>query len=101
MLIDHINSNGLDNRRSNLRVCSQAQNLQNRPAQVGRKHGRYKGTGFRPGLKKPWSAKLNTKGKNMHLGYFATEIEAAKAYNKAALEHFKDYAYLNIIEEES
>jgi hypothetical protein len=100
MVVDHINGNGLDNRRRNLRQATIALNLRNQPPQGGRK---FKGTYYaRRGntpLRKPWAARLNKASGNLHLGYFETEIEAAKAYNQAALEHFGEYAWLNPINE--
>jgi hypothetical protein len=42
-----------------------------------------------------WRARITQSKKNKHLGYFTDEIEAAKAYNKAALKHFGEFAYLN------
>jgi hypothetical protein len=97
-VVDHINGNGLDNRRCNLRQATIAQNLRNTPPMNGRK---YKGTyyakrGKNP-LRKPWAARLNLATGNKHLGYFETEIEAAIAYNQAAKKHFGDRAWLNPI----
>ncbi len=95
LVIDHINGNGLDNRKHNLRYALTSDNLRNSPPRNGKK---YKGTTYRKGLSKPWSARLNTKEKSLHLGYFSSEIEAAQAYNHAALKHFKDWSWLNKIE---
>lgn len=97
--VDHINSNRLDNRRCNLRLASRAQNNRNRKSQDGT-FSKYKGVGWRKDVKK-WRAQITVNYKNIHLGYFDTEIEAAKAYDVAAHEHFADFAYLNFPEEQT
>ena len=98
---DHINRNTLDNRKRNLRICTKGQNCQNRnPHTRVNKHSKYKGVSYKRGYKgnplsKPWSALIRVDGKLIHLGYFASESEAAIAYDRAAREHFKEFAYLN------
>lgn len=76
--IDHINGNPADNRIANLRVCSRTQNLHNT---VGSRDSasRFKGV-YRDGGR--WAAKFRHRGKSLHVGGFATEIEAAKAYDE-------------------
>ena len=94
MEVDHVNHDGLDNRRYNIRIATRSQNLANRDRPVGRNY-RYKGIYCirnRP-LRKPWTARLSKE----KLGYFATEIEAAHAYNQAARERFGEFAVLNPI----
>ena len=92
-VIDHINRNVLDNRKSNLRHCLPAQNSQNRN-KLKNKSSRYMGVCLASGNRaKKWRALL--KGKL--LGYFENEIDAAVAYNKAAKELYGDYAPLNVI----
>jgi hypothetical protein len=100
MSVDHINGNGLDNRRDNLRVCLHQQNLSNQHHQRRLTHSRYKGVTFnknRASQKKPWIAQIKAFQKHYGLGYFATEIEAARAYNEAATRFFGEYARLNDI----
>jgi len=98
MMVDHINGNGLDNRRCNLRLCVKVENQRNQRPRFGK---RFKGVHFNTRLiSKPWSASIRVKYKTLHLGYFATEIEAAKAYNAAAKKYFKQFAYFNEINEE-
>jgi len=94
--VDHWNSNGYDNRRCNLRVCSQSENLRNARKRRGSFHSSYKGVSRRPNrnLTKPWYARIFA-GAHHHLGYFATEVEAALAYDSAAREMFGAFARLN------
>lgn len=92
---DHINHNGLDNRRANLRACTRSQNQQNKKAKLG-VTSQYKGVHYRLGkLKKHWIAQIQINKKSIYLGYFKNEIAAAKAYDSKAVELFGDFAYLN------
>lgn len=94
---DHVNHNKLDNRRNNLRICSQAENLRNQ-----RTKKRYKGVFLLTGKrKKKWQSIIIFNNERHYLGNFATEQEAAMAYNAAAVELFGEYAYLNEINEEA
>jgi HNH endonuclease/AP2 domain len=95
--IDHINGNRLDNRKSNLRIVTQAQNTQNRGLNTNNKSG-YKGVTWSKESNK-WVAGLTLNKKKYHLGYFADKHDAAKAYNEKALELYGDYARLNEIME--
>ena len=88
VVVDHINHDGLDNRRCNLRVVSQGQNLLIRHANDGR---RYKGVSF---YGDKWSAHFCGK----HIGYFNTEEDAARAYNTVAYRDGGDLVLLNKIE---
>ena len=90
--IDHINGDRLDNRRCNLRLCTHRQNLRNRKRQDNGS-SRYKGVHKSAGK---WRAMIGYDGKLYHLGYFADEEEAARAYNAAATEHFGEFARLNV-----
>lgn len=91
--VDHRNHNGLDNQRHNLRVCTRSQNQQNRQITCG--ISKYKGVCWHKG-RKTWVAYIITNKKQLHLGCYDSEIEAARAYDKAALELFKDFAYTNL-----
>lgn len=85
--VDHIDGNGLDNRRNNIRIVSTAQNQHNQHVkQTGRHHD--KPTSKFPGVcwykaRCLWAAKIRVSGKNIHLGYYDNEKEAAKTYLKA------------------
>jgi hypothetical protein len=100
--VDHANHNGLDNRRSNLRPATPAQNIANqRPRKRTSPHipeGMVlpKGVLFRPDRpKRPFRAKVGRKD----LGCFAAAKEAARAYDKAAAERWGEYAYQNYPDE--
>ena len=98
---DHINHNGLDNRKENLRICTVSENMCNRGAQSNNTTG-YKGV-FKYSVTyngKTYSymtAAIRHNSKLMGLGYFKTAEEAAKAYNKAALKYHGEFAKLNIL----
>lgn len=102
LIVDHINGNRLDNRKSNLRVCTQALNMVNRgPSRINGIKRKYKGVFYKKQAKtNPYRAIIEVEGKRKHLGYFATEIEAAKAYNDCAHMWFGDFAKLNEIKGE-
>lgn len=89
--VDHINRNPLDNRKINLRKSSRFQNSGN----IFYKNK----TGFKGVVKRinRWEAHIRKKGKLIHLGTYKTSIEAARAYNKAALKYYGEFAYTNII----
>jgi hypothetical protein len=89
--IDHINKIGTDNRRSNLRFCSMSENMRNRNSQPG-SSSKYLGVQKN---KNSWQASINANGKKMYLGTFSDEVEAAKAYDKAALNYHKEFANVN------
>lgn len=90
--IDHINHNGLDNRKTNLRVCSHAENMRNRKKN---RNSISKFKGVKPAGKKDWQAIITINDKEKYLGCFTSEIEAAIAYNQAAIEYFGEFAFLN------
>lgn len=95
--VDHINGNGLDNTRENLRLCTQAENLANQRPQVRSKSSKYKGVFFHShsGL---WVAALKKGGKRFATKYFKSEVDAAVAYNSMAKDAFGDFARFNEVE---
>lgn len=90
MFTDHVNHINLDNRKENLRSCTISQNNFNKKISKGKSH--YKGV-YKQNNK--WRSRIKINYKFIHLGYFCKETEAAKAYNKKALELFGEFAYLN------
>lgn len=95
MEVDHINHNGLDNRRSQLRVCARLQNGRNRSKQKGK--SKYKGVCARG---ERWIAQIwdRDRERKIHLGIFEIEEDAAKAYAEAARSLFGEFAYTNFSE---
>ncbi len=91
-VIDHINGCGLDNRRANLRLATVAQNAWNTKKRNPRSG--YKGVWFARD-KGMWRASIVCNRRRKHLGYFKDKIEAAQAYDKAAIELHKQFARLN------
>lgn len=94
-LIDHADRNGLNNLKDNLRDGTFRKNAQNRGIRSDNKSG-YKGVHYHKLVGK-WVAEICIDGVDEVLGYFLCPKEAAKAYNKSALLHFKEFAYLNTI----
>lgn len=98
MDIDHRDGDGLNNQKSNIRICTTQQNLRN----TKKRHGTssiYKGVNFHRQRGK-WAACIHLDGKGIYLGLFVTEKEAALAYNKAASELFGEFAKLNEIDDD-
>ncbi len=94
--VDHKNRNGLDNRKENLRLANTIQSAGNTGPRSNSKDSKYKGVHKnKRGTVKIWIACLCRK----NIGYYATEIEAAKAYDKAAYERYGEFAYLNFPED--
>ena len=89
--VDHKDGNGLNNQKENLRFATRAQNSANKKS--------CNSTGFKGVYKnkKRWSVNIGMDGKTKYLGSYSTKEEAALAYNRAAQEHFGEYAYLNEI----
>ncbi len=99
MMVDHIDGNGLNNRRSNLRLCTPQQNQCNRCVSRARqKQGLFKGVHHRTDSGKP-CARITHRGKTLCLGVFDTDVEAAKAYDRKAIELHGEFAYLNFPED--
>jgi hypothetical protein len=92
-IIDHIN-NKYNNRRSNLRIASSSLNSHNRTKKKNAS-SKYFGVSFSK-KNKIWMSQIIYKGTHYYLGNFKDEIDAAKAYNKKALELYKEKANLNL-----
>jgi hypothetical protein len=97
LMVDHINHNGLDNRKANLRLATCAQNSYNRRQGRKNKSSKYTGVSWKQWTKK-WAAIICYKKKNIIVGYFENEIQAAKAYDKAAKKYHGEFASLNFME---
>ena len=95
-MVDHINRNKLDNRRKNLRLCNMSESNRNR-GPINFKHrkdkiSQYKGVNWKDNR---WTAIITVNSKQIRLGRFDNEQDAAIAYNEAAKKYFGEYAYLN------
>lgn len=91
--VDHIDGNGLNNCRSNLRIATQSQNRANLRHYRNNTSG-YKGVTWDKYWKK-WVAKIRVVGRDYSIGRFDNLHDAAKAYNEAAAEYFGEFAQLN------
>lgn len=91
MVTDHINGNSLDNTRSNLRVCTQAENVRNN-SKV-RFNNKYKGITKKYNGRFVASIQINKK--HIHLGVFDKDIDAANAYDNAAIKYHGEFAKTN------
>lgn len=92
-LIDHINRNGLDNRKANLRMATNSQNNANKSLQSNNTSG-YKGVCWDKSRKK-WIVQIKLNGKRVFYKRYEDLNEAISSYNKTALIIFKDFVYLN------
>lgn len=97
MVVDHINHDTLDNRKSNLRIATKQQNSMYQKVQKINKTSIYKGV-FWNKSKGKWISRIKKDGKNIYIGRYDSEEEAGLAYNQKALELFGEFAKLNIIE---
>lgn len=96
--VDHINGDRLDNRLSNLRICTNKENIRNQKKRPN-KESKYKGIHIRKdGRSKKYSANIMVDFKKIHLGGFVREQDAARAYDKAAKLYFGEFAKLNFPE---
>lgn len=92
---DHINGDKLDNRKENLRCCTDAQNNMNKSIRKDSVGSKFKGVKWHK-VNKNWNARLFGK----HIGVFRSEIEAAIAYNRAAISQCGDFAKLNLVSQD-
>lgn len=90
LTVDHIDRNPLNNRRSNLRLCTFVQNMYNRPVSRLSRSG-IKGVRY-VARKKKWEARITQSRKHRRIGYFRTAEEASAAYKAAALNLHGEFA---------
>lgn len=91
--VDHKNNDPLDNQKENLRICTHQQNIENSLPTRGR-DSKCKGVCLHKRCSK-WQAQIYFNGKSIYLGLFNVKEDAARAYDKKALELFGDYARTN------
>lgn len=92
-IVDRVNGDGLDNRRANLRICTHADNMRNRRKHKNNASGS-KGA-YYDRERNRWRAILLVDGKQKQVGTFDNQIQAARAYDIAALQYFGEFARLN------
>lgn len=94
-IIDHIDHNTINNKKENLRICTNSENSRN---QIKNKNGtsKYKGVDWKHREKK-YRARICVNYKNIHLGFFEKEKDAARAYNEAAVKYHGSFANLNVL----
>jgi len=98
MFCDHINHNGLDNRKANLRSATHTQNVWNRRKFRPHSRSKYKGVDWANDMKR-WRARIRVNGKRIYLGSYKNELDAARAYDSAAKKHHGQFAAVNFPEE--
>lgn len=96
LTVDHANGNRLDNRASNLRAATRAQQQWNRGKQRNNRSG-FKGVSFHT-LRRRWRATIRVDGRHVHLGLFDDPELAARAYDAAAVDAWGDFARVNFAE---
>jgi hypothetical protein len=96
LLVDHRNSNSLDNRRENLRIATQAENMQNRKKRKNTS-SRYIGVWYAK-EKSKWESRIWHNGRKVYIGSFEKEEDAARAYDEAAGRYHGEFARLNFPE---
>jgi hypothetical protein len=95
--VDHINGNKVDNRKANLRLCTNGQNKQN-GAGYKNSTSKYRGVSWHSGMRQ-WYAQIQKDKRKYTIGWFENEVDAAKAYNRRASKLFGEFARLNEIQD--
>ncbi len=95
--VDHKDHNGLNNQRYDIRLCTRSQNQMNQRKARGVHTSKYKGVCWSKQHQK-WQSEIMVNKKSIFLGRFNSEIKAARAYDRAAIKLFDEYALLNFLE---
>ena len=93
-IIDHSDGNTLNNKKNNLRICNKSKNAMNSKKRNDALTSKYKGVHFNTRTQK-YVAKIIVDGKTTHIGYFDSELNAAKAYNKYSKIYHGAYSRIN------
>jgi hypothetical protein len=96
MLIDHLDGNPLNNQKNNLRICTHSDNMRNCKISIKNTSG-YKGVSFVK-KKNTYKSAIKFNKRTIYLGYYIDPIDAARAYNTAAIKYFGEFAKLNKID---
>lgn len=97
MVVDHINGNTLDNRRANLRVCTQSENLMNKSSPPKDNTSGYVGV-WKDKRRNAWIAETRINGRKIHIGQFSDKETAARERDRVVAEYYGPIAYLNFPE---
>lgn len=93
--VDHVNGNGLENQKINLRLCTSAENNRAKRRKIRSATSRFRGVSFETQTQQ-WKAQIRAnKSHTLNLGRFFDEVSAAKAYDEAAKHYFGEFAHLN------
>ena len=92
--VDHVDGHGLNNKRSNLRFATHAQNMMNKSV---RRDSTVCFKGVRRRSPSKWDSRITANKKCIYLGYFKSPEDAARAYNEAAIKYHGEFAHLNIV----
>lgn len=94
IIVDHINCDALDNRKSNMRLCIHSENLRSQRPHIN-KEVKYKGVSVHNNGKNPYAASIYVDGRQVYLGLYPTPEKAATIYDLAALKYFGEFALTN------
>jgi hypothetical protein len=98
--VDHRDNNGLNNTRKNLRLCTNTENSRAKKNKSFGKASRFRGVSWKKD-KRLWRATIKAEQKNIHLGYFTNELDAARAYDAAAVKYYRDFSSPNFSEKKN